>query len=207
MTDPTPLRPDEQVAGGFLVVRLGGQAFTVKVLPVSANRRWTAELASKVRTQLGALPPLDSADQVAIVLAGQAETMMDLLIAYDAAGNKALPERDWIDDHATDGEIYEAMKRVTAAAYPFGPDLLRIVPELVPMLMQSVSRGVTVAAMNIASSRSMSSSPPSTGGPPTTSSPTSPTSSSPSTSPPVPNDTSAIPSPSSTDSSQEPPGA
>lgn len=181
MSEPTPLRPDEQVAGAFLVVRLGGQDFTLKVLPLSANRIWTAHLASEVRSKLNALGPIDSADQVAQVLAGQATTMMDLLIAYDATGAKALPEREWIDVNATDGEVYEAMKRVTAAAYPFGPDLLRIVPELVPMLMQSLTKGIAVAAVTMASSRRTSSAPPSTAGQPTTSKPTSPTNSSRST--------------------------
>jgi hypothetical protein len=181
MTDPTPLRPDEQVAGAFLDVRLGGQEFVVTVLPISANRTWTAHLASEIRSKLETLEPIDSADQVAQLLAGQAETMMDLLIAYDAAGAKTLPERDWIDTHATDGEVYEAMKRVTAAAYPFGPDLLRIVPELVPMLMQSLTKGIASAAVSMASLRYTSSAPPSTDGPPTTSKPMSPTSSSRST--------------------------
>lgn len=179
MIEPTPLRPDEQVAGGFLAVRLGGQEFALKVLSISANRTWTAHLAAEIRSKLQTLEPIDSADQVAQLLADQAETMMDLLIAYDAAGGNALPEREWIDTHATDGEVYEAMKRVTAAAYPFGPDLLRIVPELVPMLAQSVTKGIAVAAVTL--SRSTSSALPSTDGPPTTSSPTSPTSSSRST--------------------------
>ena len=181
MMQPTPLRPDEQVAGGYISMSLGGQSFDVKVLPIAANRRWTAHLAETMRTVLGEVGPVESADQVATLLAQQAETMMDLLIAYDAAGDKALPERDWIDTHATDGECYEAMKRVTAAAYPFGPDLLRIVPELVPMLAQSLSNGVATGMLAIASSRSTKPSQPSTAGAPTTSSATSPTSSSPST--------------------------
>lgn len=181
MMDPTPLRPDEQVAGGFLAVRLGGQEFALKVLPVSANRTWTTHLAAEIRSKLQTLEPIDSADQVAQLLADQAETMMDLLIAYDAAGASALPEREWIDTHATDGEVYDAMKRVTAAAYPFGPDLLRIVPELVPMLMQSLANGIAKAGVTMALSRSTSSARPSTAGRRTTSKPTSPTSSSPST--------------------------
>lgn len=182
MMEPTPLRPDEQVAGGFLVMSLGGKSYEVAVLSMSANRQWTAHLAETIRDVLGTVEPIDSADQVAELMAKQATTMMDLLIAYDAAGSKVLPDRDWIDTHATDTECYEAMKRVTAAAYPFGPDLLRIVPELVPMLMQSLSKGVAAATIAMASSRSTNGSRPSTAGPLASSKPTSPTSSSRSTS-------------------------
>lgn len=176
MPNPTPLRPDEQVAGGFLVVTLGGQAFTLKVLPIAANRKWTAHFAETVKSTLGELAPLASADEVADGLARQAETMMDLLIAYDAAGDKVLPEREWIDTTATDRECYEALKRVTAAAYPFAPDLLRIVPEFVPMLMQSVTQGVAIATVAITSSRSTKPSARSTAGRRASSKATSPTS-------------------------------
>lgn len=179
MIEPTPLRPDDQVAGGFLAMSLGGQSFDVKVLPMAANRKWTAHLAETVQAVLGKNETMTTAEDVAQLVARQAETMMDLLIAYDEAGDKVLPDREWIDTHATDTDCYEALKRVTAAAYPFGPDLLRIAPQVMPLLMQAASRGVAMAAM--ARSRSMSSSRPSTAGPRTSSKPTSPTSSSPST--------------------------
>jgi len=182
MPDPTPLRPAEQVVGGFLYVKLGGELYELTVLPMKANRHWTAHLAETVRTVLGKVEPLDTADQVAEALAAQAETMMDLLIAYDAAGGKVLPDREWIDTHATDRECYEAMKRVTAAAYPFGPDLLHIVPQFLPMLLDAVKQGSMAATVMWHSSTSMSSSPPSTAGRRPTSTRRSRTSKSPSTS-------------------------
>lgn len=187
MTEPVPLRPDEQVAGGYIAMTLGGQRCELSVLPVATNRKWTAHLADEIRRVLGAVGPVESADKVADLLAAQAETMMDLLIAYDRMGAEArdqqpaLPEREWIDTHATDREVYEALKRVTAAAYPFGPDLLRIVPELVPVLMNSLSNGIATGMLAIASSKPTSGSQQSTAGQPTSSNATSPTSSSPST--------------------------
>lgn len=181
MPEPTPLRPDEQVAGGFVAMRLGGKSFNVKALPMALNRKWTSHLADTMRDVLGHIEPIESADQVARLLAQQATTMMDLLIAYDDLGDKVLPEREWIDTTATDTECYEAMKRVTAAAYPFAPDLLRIVPELVPTLIEgltpAVAKGAAAATIAMASWRSTSGSRPSTAGPLPTSKPTSPTSS------------------------------
>lgn len=168
--------------GGFLYVTLGSEPYELAVLSMRENRRWTAHLADTVRTVLGKVEPMETADQVADVLASQSEVMMDLLIAYDAAGSKVLPDREWIDTHATDRECYEGMKRVTAAAYPFGPDLLRIVPQFLPMLLEAVKQGSMAATLMLAgSSRSTSSSPPSTAGRPPTSKRRSLTSKSPST--------------------------
>jgi hypothetical protein len=183
MMDPIPLRPDEQVAGGFLVMRLGGQDFEVKVLPIALSRKWLAESKAAVVKMKGTAEGLDSFEDVADFIAGQSVAMMDLLLAYDALGNKTLPEREWIDTTATDGEVYDSWKRVTAATSPLAAEALRIVPDLIPELIQAfrqaVSRGTAAAV--IALSRSTKPSLPSTAGAPTSSKPTSPTSSSPST--------------------------
>lgn len=180
MMQPVPLRPDEQVAGGFLHVVLGGQTYELRVLPMAAARKWKAALADAVRKVVTDIAPVQQVDDVAELLAGQAEVMMDLIIAYDVDGT--LPEREWIDNHATDRECYESLKRVTAATYPFAPEVLRIVPDLLPLLADSLSRGIATGMVAISSLRSTSSVPPSTAGARPTSTPTSPTSSSPSTS-------------------------
>lgn len=186
--EPTPLRPDEQVAGGYLHVTLGGQDFVLPVLPIRANREWIAKLREQMVAVLKVTPDLDTIDDFVGLLAGNSEAMMDLLLAYDAIGaefskrSAVLPERDWIDTHATDRECYEGMKRVTAAAYPFGPDLLRMIPEIRPLLLEAVQRGTAKAMVAITSSRRMSSVQQSTVGRPTTSKATSPMSSSRSTS-------------------------
>lgn len=180
MMQPTPLRPDEQVAGGFLYVTLGGEQRELRVLPMAASRKWKQTLADAVRTVIGQVGVSEHAGDVADLLASQSEVMMDLIIAYDADGT--LPDREWIDAHATDTECYLALKRVTAATYPFGPEVLRIVPDLLPLLADSLSRGVATGMVAISSLRSTSSAPRSTAGPAPTSTPTSPTSSSRSTS-------------------------
>jgi hypothetical protein len=184
MMAPRPLRPDEQVAGGFLYVTLGGTDYELSVLSMATNRKWIATLRETVKRVIGTTESLDGIEDFIDLLATNSEAEMDLLIAYDALGAEekatkpALPDREWIDTHATDREVYEGVKRAAAAAFPKGPDLLRIVPDLLPMLMQAVSKGVAAAAIAMASSGSMNGSQPSTAGAPTTSSVTSPTSSS-----------------------------
>ncbi len=185
MMHPVPLRPDDQVAGGFLVLRLGGQDFEVKVLPMALSRKWLTDAKTAVSKMKGTAEGLESFEDVADFIAGQSEAMMDLLLSYDALGDKVLPEREWIDTHATDTECYDGWKRVTAATSPLAQEVLRIVPDLMPVLIEAfrtaVSKGTAAAVIAMSSSRSMKPSPPNTTSPPETSKPASPTSSSPST--------------------------
>ena len=185
MMNPIPLRPDKQVAGGFIAMRLGGQPFEVKVLPMALSRKWLAEAKAAVERMKGTAGDLGSFEDVADFIAGQSEAMMDLLIAYDALGDKVLPVREWIDSNATDTECYEGWKKVTAATAPLAQEALRIVPDLMPVLIdafrRAVEKGTAAAVIAISSPKSTSGSRPSTAGAPASSKPTSPTSSSPST--------------------------
>lgn len=182
--------------GAFVSITLGGKEYALAELPRRANREWQKRLTTEVRGRIEEVGPLENADQVIEAVADSAELMMDLLIAYDAIGatawsevgdhrDPALPEREWIDTHATDRECYEGWKKVTAAASPFGQEVLRIAPDVIGILVEAMrrgaERGAAAAAISIASSRAMSSSRPSTAGPSTSSSEPSPMSSSPST--------------------------
>jgi hypothetical protein len=155
---------------------LGGKEFTLPVLSVEKNVEWTDLFAQAIRAKLDALPEgANSLDDVAKLLARSGKDMLDLLLAYDRMGGEAwdkptvLPSRSWIDRHATVWECYEALKKVTAAEFPFGNDLRMIVPDLVPLLLQAVTKGVARAGVTLATRRSSSSTPPSTDGPPDTS--------------------------------------
>jgi hypothetical protein len=121
---------------------------------------------------MAASPPLETADEVIEAIAASADLMLDLLLAYDAAAEAAtnskpvLPDREWLDTRATDRECYEAIKKVTGVSFPFGADILRIIPEVRPHLLGAVSKGVAAATVGLikTSLPSTSSAPPSTGG-------------------------------------------
>lgn len=187
MVIPTPIRTDEDIIGARVSVTLGGQAYDLPVLSMAANREWTHEFARQIRKKLSEVGPLTTADEVATEVARSSETMMDLLISYDQAGaafkgtQPVLPDRDWIDTHATDTECYVAMKLVTVAAFPPAPDLMQIVPEFMPMILQSLSRGVAAAAVALSARSTSSSARSMESGRRRTSKPSSPTSSSSST--------------------------
>lgn len=154
MMEPTPLRPDEQVAGGFIAMSLGGQPKRLSVLTIDRNRDWTARFNATVAETIGKAGQLNDLDDMVRLLAGSIDVMLDLLVAYDDSG--ALGGREWIHKNATDREVYEALKKVTDAAFPFGVDLVNRVPGFVGMMME--------AAIRVASSQSTSSAPRSTAG-------------------------------------------
>jgi hypothetical protein len=174
---PTPIRPAEEVVGAFVPITLGGKEFRLRELPRRANREWKELLTVEVRKSIANAGPLETVDQVIDAIAASAELMMDLLIAYDQFGTAwpghqtVLPEREWIDSHATDRECYESMKKVTAVAFPFGADLLTLIPEIRPLLLEAVTKGVAAATVAMTYSRSTSSAPPSTAGTQSTSRP------------------------------------
>lgn len=155
-------RPDEQVVGGWIPVTLGGEARNLPVLSIRENRAWTALFAGSIRDKLAAVEPLASVDEVVELLVASMDTMVDLLVAYDR--DKVLGDKEWIDTHATDREVYETLKRVTAAAFPFGVDLRSLIPDLMPAIVRSLNRGVMLAGMTLASSPPTSGSPQSTAG-------------------------------------------
>lgn len=145
-------RPDEQVVGAFIAVVLGGEAKTLPVLSIRENREWTRLFAGSIRSKLDAVGPIESVDEVVTLLVNSMDTMMDLLVAYDR--DKVLGDKEWIDTKATDREVYETLKRVTAAAFPFGVDLRSLVPELVPMLLNSLTKGVALGVFSASTSGS-----------------------------------------------------
>ena len=153
MTDPTPLRPDEEVAGGYISVTLGAQAKRLPVLPIVRNREWKRQFDAMV-AELGMNTESDDFEEVVRALSDSIEKMLDLLIAYDETG--ALGGKEWIERHASDGEVYETFKKVKDAAYPFGFDLMARVLGEVRLNMARLAAG----------SKSTSSLPPNTGGRP-----------------------------------------
>lgn len=167
--------------GAFVPITLAGKPYKLMELPRRANREWQALLSDEVRSTFSGIGDLDSAEEVMAAIAKSAEMQLRVLIEYDRMGAEAwsevhaksykpaLPDYDYLDVHATDGECYRAIKKVTEVSFPFGSDLLGLVPELRPMILNAVSKGVAAATISMVSLTSTSSAPPSTDGSPTTS--------------------------------------
>jgi hypothetical protein len=145
-----PKRADVDLVARVIHLTLGGEDKPLRVLTVEENRGWTSAFATAVRDKLAESGTPETMDRLADLLGESIEAMLDLVLAYDL--DHVLPDRDWIDTHATDREVYDGIKKVVTAAYPFGPDLRKIVPELVPFIAAGVSRGIAAATVALASS-------------------------------------------------------
>jgi hypothetical protein len=151
---PTPLRPDEEVAGGYISATLGGQVKRLPVLPRARNRGFQKVYGERIRTTIENAGKLDDLEDVIEMMSSSIDEMLDVVLIYDESAS--LGGREWIDTHATDREIYNLFKQVTHAAHPFGKDLLAVVPDLRALLLR--------ATLRMAGSRSTSSSRRSTAG-------------------------------------------
>lgn len=117
MSEPRTLRPEHEVlAAAPIAVTLGGRERLLPPLSIRANREWKRKVADAVGASWVAFGQADDYGAITGLVAGATDTMLDLLIAYDASG--ALGGREWIEENATDAEVYAATKEVLAVAYP-----------------------------------------------------------------------------------------
>jgi hypothetical protein len=132
LRDVLPERTVDDVLQGIVRLTLGGQPVTLSVLPIRDNRAWK----DRANNWLGAvLPQLEAPDatraSIIAFLSGMTEMQLELLYAYDKAG--VLPDRGWVEEHATETELLVALLGVLAAAFPFvatALDVLRSAPDL-----------------------------------------------------------------------------
>ena len=153
LPSPQP-RSDEEVAAGALTLTFGGRPYRVPVLVIEDNEQWVASFAAAVQSSASDLSGVESIEEASRFIAGKTRLIVDLLAAYDTTGR--LGGTEWLVKHATAGEVYEALREVLRAAFPFGDDLERWVPGLRRMLVTTM--------MQAASSQPTSSAPPSTAG-------------------------------------------
>lgn len=129
---------------------VGGQARSLPELTRVRNREFQKFYAEKVRSTLKATEELTELDDVINLMSSSIDEMMEIVLVYDETN--ALGGRDYLDSHATDREIYEAFKKVTDAAHPFGKDLLARVPNLSSILLRA-AMAMTAGSRSTSSSR------------------------------------------------------
>lgn len=162
-----PSRDPEDVLAGRIRFALGDQMIELAVLPIRLNRTWKEKCSEQLSLALSfARTDLDTAGLLN-ALSGMTDRQLDLLIAYDV--DHQLPERDWIEDHATEAQALRAFLAVLAAAFPFVATVLAILLEsgdLQAGIGKLWAMPEVQLAMRRALSESTSGSPASTAGPP-----------------------------------------
>jgi hypothetical protein len=144
---------------GVIEVVLGGRPREMPVLVMGKSRVWKAELmksisAVQLPAQGGYTPEWGT--EMATAAADQ---MVELLAAYDitqalsGARTKAAA-RKWLEDNASDRELFAAFLEVLKATFPFVKDPLAMVMELLgdALREQVVAKAVGQAQRQVAAS-------------------------------------------------------
>lgn len=110
-------RPSDEEIWGNLTIVLGGITKWIRPLPANPSDDWIALLGERLRDALGGVVASGNDwNGILLAAAGMTKIQIELLVAYDREGR--LGGVEWIGDNATPLEIWEAFKKVTAAAYP-----------------------------------------------------------------------------------------
>lgn len=117
--DLNPGRPAGDVLSRVVRVVIGGTEYVLPVRSIKANREWREALNAGTAGLLSGLTAAD--DDVGAIyaaLAGQMDTLIDLLLGYDTSG--VLPTKDQIEAIEPDCslDIVYAVKEVWRAANP-----------------------------------------------------------------------------------------
>jgi hypothetical protein len=170
-----PRRSPADVWAGRIRIVLGGIEYILPVAPRKVAREWLASLDGSFAATAALIEAKEVPDALR-ALAGQTDTLYDLLADYAARVGITLPERDSELDFASDTEILRATVEVWAALHPLA------------VALATSETGPTSGPSAV----STTSSPPSTGGVANTSTTFSPTSSSSPTSTPPPSASSPV---------------
>jgi hypothetical protein len=157
----TPERPKrseaEIVSRAGIPVMVGGLEKRIPVLPIGPTRRWREQLATTAAGRFGDLRNLADLSATAAAAGGVTDTLLELVLEYDREAT--LGGREWLEEHATDEELYEAFKAVAGQAYPFTRDLPRAAA-WVEVLRDAAATAAASAASTNSPSASGASAPP-----------------------------------------------
>jgi len=112
-----PVRSAADILSGLITIVLGGIPYVISVLPRRASKEWLARLDARFDAVTKALDQAENdVPQILALLTAHTDYMIEMLRAYDVEG--VLPDDDFIETYATDGEILAAMVEVWRAANP-----------------------------------------------------------------------------------------
>jgi len=118
LTALLPERSAQDILAGQLHVRLGGERYTMRVLPIKANREWKEALEDRLSNLLGMLDASgDSLEAVMAAFATATPQLIEALYSYDKDG--VLPPIEALEEMATDTEVLRGVLEVWSAANPF----------------------------------------------------------------------------------------
>lgn len=128
MSDQPAKRSEEEIVAGLLTVTLGGtHRKPLRVLTMREARVWKLSLVGKLGGEIGSLD-LASTKDVGPLIEAASDRILDLVVAYDVDGT--LGGREWLEDHASDLEVYSVFRRLLEVSFPFVRDLRTALAEI-----------------------------------------------------------------------------
>lgn len=148
-----PERSAADIIAGRVKVVLGGAVYDLPVLPRAASRAWVESLDSSFGSLLTDLEQAGN-DTPAILsrILGYQDQLWALLASYDTSG--VLPPRGWVDEFATDAEVFRAVVEVWRAANPLAATLAGMASRTPGTSPEEPSSSPAPTAGTLASSRS-----------------------------------------------------
>jgi hypothetical protein len=141
-------RSEEDVLSGVLRVVVGGRERELPVRSIASSRAWKLELTKAIAGNVGGMS-LDSLEDGGAVANAIGDRILDLVVAYDEGA--ALGGREYLEEHATDREIYFAFRAILEATFPFVRDLRSILVELKALGLAELLSGRSVEPRSISS--------------------------------------------------------
>lgn len=112
-----PERSSQDIWEERIRLRLGGQEYVLRILPMAANERWKDRVQSDAAQALAALEGVDSvADAVRVLHGVESGTLLALLHEYDIDG--VLPDDEWMRDNVSEQAVLRSFLEVLSAAHP-----------------------------------------------------------------------------------------
>lgn len=104
-----------------ITVRIAGEARELPVLPHKRATAWAQLVGEQFTTDVSEL--IGDADAKAVngLLSRFSDGLVELVTAYDAGSR--LGGREYLEDHATTGELYAVFRACLAETFPFVKDL------------------------------------------------------------------------------------
>jgi hypothetical protein len=110
---------EQKLAAAPLRLVLGGQTIEVRPLPIARSRRWREHVAGMLsRIEQLFREGNDAAAIVRWLLQESPEGVFEA-VAYYLELAEAPVTREWLEEHATDAECYEALLEMYRVSYPF----------------------------------------------------------------------------------------
>lgn len=122
-----PKRGEDEILAATLPVSIHGEVREVRVLVIAEAREWKRKLLGAVVGGIGTMS-LENLSDGGNVVETFGNRILELVVAYDL--DAKLGGREYLEGHATDGEVYAAFRSMLRISFPFAKDLRTAVAEL-----------------------------------------------------------------------------